>query len=98
MRERRRVNGVELCVEVFGRPGSPPILLVGGAGASMDWWDDAFCARLVDGGRDVIRDDHRGPGQSVTSPAGRPPYSSSDLVADAAAVPSVFGLGAVHVV
>jgi len=42
-----QVNGVELCVETIGEPGDPAILLISGAGASMDWWEDDFCARLT---------------------------------------------------
>lgn len=30
-----RTNGVDLCVETFGDPGDPAILLIMGAGASM---------------------------------------------------------------
>jgi pimeloyl-ACP methyl ester carboxylesterase len=42
-------NGVDLCVEVFGDPVDPAILLIGGATASMDWWEDEFCERLAAG-------------------------------------------------
>jgi pimeloyl-ACP methyl ester carboxylesterase len=98
MRERRQVNGVQLCVESFGRPGDPPILLVGGAGASMDWWDETFCGRLAGGGRFVVRYDHRDTGESVSYPAGTPGYTAADLVADAAGVAASFGPGATHVV
>jgi pimeloyl-ACP methyl ester carboxylesterase len=45
-----RTNGVDLCTESFGDPGDPPILLIMGTGASMLWWDEAFCRRLADGG------------------------------------------------
>jgi pimeloyl-ACP methyl ester carboxylesterase len=41
-----QVNGVELCVETIGEPGDPAILLISGAGASMDWWEDDFCAQV----------------------------------------------------
>ena len=50
-----QVNGVELCVETIGEPGDPAILLISGAGASMDWWEDDFCARLAAGCRFIIR-------------------------------------------
>jgi hypothetical protein len=33
-------NGVELCIQAFGDPAAPALLLIGGAEASMDWWDD----------------------------------------------------------
>jgi hypothetical protein len=32
-------NGAELCFESFGEPGAPALLLIGGAAASMDWWE-----------------------------------------------------------
>lgn len=91
-------NGVELCTEGFGDPGDPPVLLVMGMSASMIWWEDAFCEKLADGRRRVIRYDHRDTGRSVTYPAGHPGYTASDLIADAAGVLDAYGLGAAHVV
>ena len=76
-------NGVDLCVETFGAPTDPAVLLVMGAGASMDWWEDDFCARLAAGPRYVIRYDHRDTGQSISYPPGAPGYTGDDLVADA---------------
>src|SRR6266540_4247049 len=32
------VNGVDLCVDTIGDERDPAILLMSGAGASMDWW------------------------------------------------------------
>jgi pimeloyl-ACP methyl ester carboxylesterase len=57
-------NGVELCAEAFGEPRDPPILLIMGIGASMLWWEERFCGMLADGGRFVIRYDHRHTGGS----------------------------------
>jgi pimeloyl-ACP methyl ester carboxylesterase len=93
-----RANGVELCTEAFGDPTHPPILLVMGLGASMLWWDDELCRMLADGGRFVIRYDHRDTGRSVTYEPGRPGYDSDDLIADAAGVLDACGLLAAHVV
>ena len=56
------VNGVELCTEPFGDPADPPVLLIMGIGASMLWWEEGFCRMLADGGRFVIRYDHRDTG------------------------------------
>ncbi|MCE6994698.1 alpha/beta fold hydrolase [Saccharothrix sp. S26] len=81
-----RANGVDLCVETFGTPADPAVLLIAGATGSMLSWDDAFCARLADGGRYVIRYDHRDTGRSVTYPPGEPGYGFADLVADAVGV------------
>ena len=93
-----QVNGVDLCVETFGSPTDPAILLVMGAGASMDWWQDDFCARLAAGPRYVIRYDHRDTGGSTSYPPGEPGYTGDDLVADAAALLGVLGVRRAHVV
>jgi hypothetical protein len=44
-----QANGIGLCVQTFGEAASPAILLVSGAAASMDWWEDEFCERLAAG-------------------------------------------------
>jgi pimeloyl-ACP methyl ester carboxylesterase len=91
-------NGVELCAESFGDPADPPILLVMGVGASMLWWEEGFCRMLADGGRFVIRYDHRDTGRSVCYEPGRPGYGGADLTADAAGVLDAYGIAAAHVV
>jgi pimeloyl-ACP methyl ester carboxylesterase len=91
-------RGIRLCTEPFGEPTDPPILLVMGLGASMLWWDEEFCRSLADGGRLVIRYDHRDTGRSTTYEPGRPGYNGADLVADAAGVLDAYGLGSAHVV
>ena len=91
-------NGVELCTEPFGDPADPPILLVMGAGASMLWWEEGFCRLLAEGGRLVIRYDHRDTGGSVTYGPGRPEYTGADLVADAIGVLDAYEIAAAHVV
>ena len=80
-------NGVDLCVQAFGEPTDPPVLLVMGAGASMDCWEDDLCARLAAGARYVVRYDHRDTGQSTSYPPGAPGYTGDDLVADSARPP-----------
>jgi pimeloyl-ACP methyl ester carboxylesterase len=90
-------NGVALCTEPFGDPADPPILLVMGIGASMLWWDEGFCRMLADGGRFVIRYDHRDTGRSITYQPGRPGYTGTDLVADAAGVLDAYRIPAAHV-
>jgi pimeloyl-ACP methyl ester carboxylesterase len=91
-------NGVELCTEAFGDPANPPVLLIMGTGASMLWWEEGFCRMLADGGRFVIRYDHRDTGRSVTYEPGRPEYTGADLIADAAGVLDAHELPAAHVV
>src|SRR5919202_1064219 len=91
-------NGVELCTEPFGVPGDPPVLLVMGVGGSMLWWEEGFCRLLAEGGRFVIRYDHRDTGRSVTYEPGRPRYTGADLVADAVGMLDAFEIPAAHVV
>jgi pimeloyl-ACP methyl ester carboxylesterase len=91
-------NGVELCTEPFGVPGDPPVLLVMGVGGSMLWWEEGFCRLLAEGGRFVIRYDHRDTGRSVSYEPGRPPYTGADLVADAVGVLDAYEIAAAHVV
>jgi pimeloyl-ACP methyl ester carboxylesterase len=91
-------SGVQLCTEPFGDPGDPPVLLVMGVGASMLWWEEGFCRLLADGGRFVIRYDHRDTGRSVAYEPGQPRYTGADLVADAVGVLDAYGIAAAHVV
>lgn len=91
------VNGIELCTETFGSPTDPPILLVGGMSASMDYWEDDFCAALAAGGRFVIRYDHRDTGRSTSWPPGEPGYTGRDMIADIPALLDAFGLDRAHV-
>jgi pimeloyl-ACP methyl ester carboxylesterase len=91
-------NGVELCTEPFGDPADPPILLVMGMGGSMLWWEEGFCQMLAEGGRFVIRYDHRDTGRSVIYEPGHPGYTGGDLVADGAGVLDGYGIPAAHVV
>jgi pimeloyl-ACP methyl ester carboxylesterase len=91
-------DGVELCTEPFGAPTDSPILLVMGLGGSMLWWEEDFCRMLADGGRFVIRYDHRDTGRSVTYEPGRPGYTGADLVADMAGVLDAYGVTAAHIV
>lgn len=93
-----QAGGIRLCTEPFGDPTDPPILLVMGLGASMLWWEEEFCRSLADGGRFVIRYDHRDTGRSTTYEPGQPGYSGADLVADAARVLDAYGLSSAHVV
>jgi pimeloyl-ACP methyl ester carboxylesterase len=91
-------DGVELCTEAFGDPRDPPILLIMGMGASMVWWEDDFCRLLADGGRFVIRYDHRDTGRSTSYDPGHPGYEGEDLIGDAVAVLDAYEIPAAHVV
>ena len=88
MRERMiQADDATLCTEA-----------VGDMSASMLWWEEGFCRRLADGGRFVIRYDHRDTGRSRTYEPGHPEYTVSDLVADAAAVLDGYDIAAAHIV
>lgn len=89
-------NGVRLCVQTFGSPTDPAVLLISGATSSMDGWDEEFCARLAAGGRRVVRYDQRDTGRSVTSPAGAPDYTFNDLIADAVGLLDTLGADRAH--
>jgi pimeloyl-ACP methyl ester carboxylesterase len=91
-------NGVELCVQTFGDPEGPAILLIAGAASSMDWWEDEFCERLASGPRFVIRYDLRDTGQSVSYEPGSPKYGGADLVMDAVGLLDALRVGRAHVV
>ncbi len=94
------VNGVRLCADTTGDVADPAILLIGGMNASMDWWEEEFCHRLASGdgqgGRFVIRYDHRDTGRSVSYPAGKPGYTGADLAADVTGVLDAFGRRSAH--
>jgi pimeloyl-ACP methyl ester carboxylesterase len=90
--------GIELCTEPFGDPGDPPVLLITGLGGSMLWWEEGFCRMLAEGGRFVIRYDHRDTGRSVTYEPGHPGYTGGDLVADAVGVLDAYDIPAAHIV
>jgi len=93
-----RANGVDVCLETFGDPGDPAILLIMGSTASMDWWEDEFCERLAAGPRFVIRYDHRDTGRSVSYEPGAPPYGLRDLEADAVGLLDAVGVVRAHLV
>lgn len=98
MREMLQVNGVVLHAETFGEPRHPAILLIGGGGAPMDWWETDFCRRLAEGMRFVIRYDTRDTGESVHYPPGEPGYGFPDLVADSLGILDALGIAKAHVV
>lgn len=91
-------NGVPLCVDTFGDPADPAILLIHGACASLLWWDRDLCERLAAGGRYVIRYDNRDTGRSISYPPGRPGYTLRDLADDAIGLLDVLGIERAHVV
>ena len=91
-------NGVDLCLETFGEPDAPAVLLIAAGARSMDWWEEGFCRRLASGGRFVIRYDHRDTGRSTSFPAGAPPYTQVDMAEDALGVLDALGIARAHIV
>jgi pimeloyl-ACP methyl ester carboxylesterase len=87
-----KVNGVELCVDTFGDPADPPVLLVG---VTMLSWPDELCAALA--GRYVVRYDLRDAGQSTFVDPEAPGYDLRDLVTDASELLKSLDLGRAHV-
>lgn len=91
-------GGTRLRVETLGAPEAPAVLLLAGAGWSMDWWDDDLCARLVTRGVRVVRYDQRDTGASSTWPAGAPGYGARELLTDAVAVLDALHIRRAHLV
>jgi pimeloyl-ACP methyl ester carboxylesterase len=91
-------DGARLCVETFGDPADPAVLLIGGAASPMDYWEDGFCERLAAGGRCVVRYDARDTGRSTTWPVGEPGYTFAELNADPVAVLDGLGIERAHVI
>jgi pimeloyl-ACP methyl ester carboxylesterase len=101
-----QIGPVELCYETLGPDDAPPLLLVMGLGSQMIFWDDEFCAMLVDAGYRVIRFDNRDSGRSTIFADSAPPtlrqlvlrdrraspYRLEDLAADAAGLLGHLGI------
>ncbi len=56
-------RSIELAYDVFGTGGIPLVLIMG-IGAQRIFWEEAWCAQLVDAGFHVVRYDHRDIGES----------------------------------
>jgi pimeloyl-ACP methyl ester carboxylesterase len=67
-----RVNGIDICYDVFGDANAEPLLLIMGLGAQMIVWDDEFCEKLAARGFRVIRFDNRDIGKSGRLTGGGP--------------------------
>ena len=92
------VGDVELCIQEFGDPADPTIVLMSGAAASMDWWDVELCSAIASHGRRVVRYDHRDTGRSTTGAPGSPKYDGSVLDHDSAGLIDALKRGPVHLV
>ncbi|MFI7000413.1 alpha/beta fold hydrolase [Nocardia sp. NPDC050175] len=92
------INDVELCVETFGDPANPAILLIDGATASMLWWETELCEQISRGDRFVIRYDNRDTGRSTSYPPGEPGYRYTDLAGDALGILDALNVERAHIV
>lgn len=92
------INDVELCVETFGNPSHPAVLLVDGAAASMLWWETELCEQIARDDRFVIRYDNRDTGRSTSYPPGQPGYTYTDLARDALGILDALDVERAHVV
>lgn len=93
-----RHGDVELYSESFGNPGDPAVLLIMGAQASLVWWEEAFCAKLADAGRFVIRYDNRDTGRSSGYEPGNPAYTFEDMADDVVHILDAYDIGRAHIV
>jgi len=89
---------LRLWVERIGDPADPAVLLIAGAEAQAIGWPSALVDRLVAGGLQVIRYDHRDTGESDSVDFDESPYSMVDLVEDAVAVLDGLDVESAHVV
>lgn len=93
-----REHGLALVSEAFGDPADPPVLLNMGGGSSMLWWPGAFCERLANQGRYVIRYDQRDSGRSTKFDQGDTRYTLDDLADDAVRILDGYEIPAAHLV
>ena len=91
-------QGLRLWTERFGDPANPVVLLVMGTSAQGIGWPDDLVGALVEGGRQVIRFDHRDTGQSDCVDFAAAPYTVVDMADDALAVLDGHRVTAAHVV
>ncbi len=89
------VGAVDLCVDAFGDPADPTMLLVMGLGFQLIHWPEPFCRELAAGGFRVVRFDNRDAGRSTHLPGGR--YGLDDMADDAAGLLDALGVDAAHV-
>jgi pimeloyl-ACP methyl ester carboxylesterase len=92
------INDVELCIETFGNPRHPAVLLIDGAAASMLWWEAELCEQIARGDRFVIRYDNRDTGRSTSYPPGRPGYTYTDWARDALGILDALDVERAHIV
>lgn len=93
---------LNLAYQSFGDENAPVFLLVTGWFSDMTLWPRGFCEELAARGFRVIRYDNRDAGLSARTDIEnidltRPPYTMSDLAADAVGLLDTLGIPAAHV-
>ena len=88
---------LRLWTERSGKHGAPAVLLIMGTSAQGIGWPDELVDVLVDGGRQVIRFDHRDTGRSTCVNFAAKPYALADMAADAVSVLDGHDVGAAHI-
>jgi pimeloyl-ACP methyl ester carboxylesterase len=90
-------GALRLWTERFGDAGDPVVLLIMGTSAQGIGWPDELVEALVNGGRQVLRFDHRDTGESDCVDFAAHPYTLSDMAADALAVLNGHDVPAAHI-
>jgi pimeloyl-ACP methyl ester carboxylesterase len=90
-------GSLRLWTERFGDPADPVVLLIMGTSAQAIGWPDELVEVLVNGGRQVIRFDHRDTGQSDCVDFAAAPYTIDDMARDALAVLDGHQVTATHI-
>jgi pimeloyl-ACP methyl ester carboxylesterase len=105
-------NGIELCYDTFGSPEQPALLLIMGLAGPLNWWSPDLCRLLASRGFFVIRYDNRDVGKSTKLRdlggtrrdvvrgfvrSKTPPYTISDMAADAVGLLDHLGVERSHV-
>lgn len=105
-------NGIELSYDTFGNKADPTLLLIMGLGGPLNWWHTGLCEALAEQGFFVIRFDNRDVGRSTKlrgqggtrgavirsfAHIGPPPYTLSDMAADAMALLDHLRVDTAHV-
>ena len=94
---RAAANGLELEYETFGDPDRPAVLLTSGLGSQLLGWTDGLCEEIASRGFRAIRFDNRDVGLS-TKLEDQPPYTLSDMAADAAGLLDALDIPSAHIV